>query len=262
MDGEKKPEADAAITDTKLDLPPGAAPAFDAVGVAKELLRRARSGALATNDPQSGFPLATLVNVATDVDGAPLLLLSGLSLHTRNVQADGRVSLLLAEQGKGDPLAHPRLTLVGTCQPDEDARSRRRFLAKHPKSQLYVDLPDFRFWRLHVQAVHLNGGFARAARLGPDDVLTEVSDAEDLMAAEADAVAHMNEDHAEALQVYASVLAGRKRAAWKMTGCDPDGIDLSLGDETARIAFPRRVTSAAALRKMLRELAEDARRRS
>lgn len=247
------------ITDMQLELPAGAAREFDAPAMAKELLRTTRAGAFATNDPASGYPLATLVNVATDADGAPLLLLSSLSLHTRNLGADGRCSLLLASQGRGDPLAHPRLTLVGTCALTDEPRARRRFLSKHPKSKLYVDLPGFTFWRMVISNVHLNGGFARAAALTPGDVLTDVSDAASLVEAEEGALAHMNEDHTDAIRLYATKLGGGKDGAWTITGCDPDGLDLSFGDETCRVSFPHRVTDAAALRKMLVELAERAR---
>lgn len=164
-----------AITPRGTELPEGAGRPFDAAATARAILADVRSGALATNDPQSGFPLATLVNVATDADGAPLLCLSGLALHARNLAADPRASLLLAAPGKGDPLAHPRLTLVGTFAPSEDPGARDRFLAAHAKAQLYIDLPDFRFWRMIVAAVHLNGGFARAATLAPGDLVTDGS---------------------------------------------------------------------------------------
>ncbi len=251
-----------SITETGTVLPSGAAPPFDAARLAKDLLRSTRAGALATNDPKSGFPLATLANVATDLDGSPILLLSGLSLHTRNLSADGRASLLLAETGKGDPLAHPRLTLVGRCSITSDERCCRRFLSRHPKSRLYVDLPDFAFWRMELAGVHLNGGFARAAKLSPADLLTDMTGADEIAAAEPDVIAHMNADHAEAVRLFATRLAGRRDAAWSMTGCDPDGADLSAGDETARIAFPQRVTTTAQLRRVLKELAELARNTS
>lgn len=254
-------EADSvpSITETNVELPAGAGPAFDAVGVGKELLRTTRAGALATNDPQSGFPLATLVNVASDVDGSPILLLSGLSLHTRNLAQDGRAALLLAHSGKGDPLAYPRLTVVGRCSVIKEERASRRFLSKHPKSRLYVELPDFAFWRMAISGVHLNGGFARAAKLRPQDVLTEMSGADEIAAAEPEVLAHMNEDHAETLRLYATRLAGKRDAAWIMTGCDPDGVDLAAGDEIARVPFAQRVTSAAQLRLALKQLADSAR---
>ncbi len=262
MTGSPEEHSVPSITDTKVTLPAGAASVFDAVGVAKELLRTTRAGALATNDPQSGFPLATLVNVATDIDGSPLLLLSGLSLHTRNLVADGRASLLLAPAGKGDPLAHPRLTVVGRASVTKDERATRRFLSKHPKSRLYVELPDFNFWHLAISGVHLNGGFARAAKLTPQDVLIEMSGADEIAVAEPDVLTHMNEDHAEAVRLYATRLAGKRDAVWIMTGCDPDGVDLASGDDVARVPFAQRVASAAQLRVTLKELADSAREKA
>ena len=149
-------------------LPEGArAPAdFDPRTLAKTLLRATRAGTLGTLDRNTGHPFASLVNVATDVDGSPLILTSRLSTHTANLEADGRASVLLAETGKGDPLAHPRLTMLGVFvrverESADEARVRRRFLARHPKSELYAGFGDFSFWRLQVASAHLNGGFAR-----------------------------------------------------------------------------------------------------
>ena len=115
-------------------LPENAPPAnFDARGLAKSLLRTTRASALATIDRNTGHPFASLVNVATDVDGSPLILISRLSTHTANLEDDGRASLLFASVGRGDPLAYPRLTVLGTFMPvaRQDAREprlRRRFL--------------------------------------------------------------------------------------------------------------------------------------
>src|SRR6266849_7156956 len=86
---------------------------FNPIAVAKQLLRGTRAGTLATLDRNTGHPFASLVNVATDADGSPVILVSRLSTHTANLEADGRTSILLAETGKGDPLAHPRLTVLG-----------------------------------------------------------------------------------------------------------------------------------------------------
>src|SRR5262245_41911766 len=182
----------------------GRAPAgFDPIGLAKILLRARRAGTLGTLDRNTGHPFASLVNVATDVDGAPVILTSRLSTHTANLERDGRASILLAETGKGDPLAHPRLTVLGASAQIEkgsadEVRVRRRLLARHPKSELYVGFGDFAFWRMTVASAHLNGGFARAADLTSADVLTDVSGADEVIAAEEGAVAHMNSDHAEA----------------------------------------------------------------
>ncbi|HMK70985.1 MAG TPA: DUF2470 domain-containing protein [Xanthobacteraceae bacterium] len=237
---------------------------FGAQAIAKELLRTTRAGALGTIDRHSGHPFASLVNVATDADGSPLILTSRLSAHTANLELDGRASLLLAAIGRGDPLAHPRLTLVGTFAPigrddREEPRVRRRFLARHPKSELYAGFGDFSFWRLAVVSVHLNAGFGRAADLSAAEVITDVAAAADLIEAEAGAIAHMNEDHAEAIRLYAVKLLGAEEGRWRLTGLDPDGLDLALGDATLRLPFPERISTAAQLRKVVVDLAAKAR---
>ncbi len=236
----------------------GEEPAFDPLAEAKRLLRSIRSGALATLTA-SGDPFSTLITVATDHDGSPLLLVSQLSAHTRHLDGDPRCSLLLAETGPGDPLAHARLTLTGKAvkvtEPQARLAVRARFLAKHSKAELYADFGDFSFWRISMEQAHLNGGFARAARFPASRLLTSLADAETLIAAEANAVAHMNADHAEALALYAQVIAGQPAGAWCATGIDPDGMDLACGDQTARLAFPQRITSPGDLRRILVELA-------
>lgn len=240
------------------------APDFDPKSIAKRLLRTTRAGSLATIDRNTGHPFASLVNVAADSDGSPLILVSRLSTHTANLEKDSRASVLLAATGKGDPLAHPRLTLLGSFRQlprgdPAEPRIRRRFLAKHPKAELYAGFADFSFWRLDVVSAHLNGGFARAADLKAADVMTETGDAENLIEAEMAAVAHMNEDHAEALQLYATRLLGAEDGKWRLTGIDPEGLDLALGDATLRLLFPERITAAQSLRKMVVDLAAKAR---
>jgi putative heme iron utilization protein len=242
-----------------LEKPPPPPPEFDAVGVAKLLLRSIRAGALATLDRETGFPFASLVTVATDLDGSPLLLMSGLSAHTRNLRQDPRASILLAQGGKGDPLAHPRLTVLGRAETVSDPRVRRRFLARHPKARLYADFGDFAFWRLEVTAAHLNGGFARAMDLAREEVITDLAGAEALVEVEAGAVEHINADHREALRLYATRLAGALEADWLATGLDPEGLDLAAGDLTARVAFRHRVANGNELRRLLKDMAGEAR---
>ncbi len=236
------------------------APDFDARSTAKKLLRSVRAGALATIDRNTGHPFGSLVNVATDSDGSPLLLISRLSSHTANLEADSRASLLLATAGKGDPLAHPRLTVLGRFakiahDATDEAHLRRRFLARHPKAELYAGFADFALWRMSVESAHLNAGFARAADLTAADVMTEISDARDLVEIEASAVAHMNEDHADAVALYATKLLGAAAGAWRVTGLDPDGLDLACGDAMLRLEFPQRVTTGGQLREILADLA-------
>ena len=237
-------------------------PEYDAIAEAKQLLRTIRSGALATLASAGGFPFASLTTVATDHDGGPILLLSGLSAHTRNLLADPRASILLARMGKGDPLAHPRLTLTGriakTAEEDR-ARLRARFLARHPKAALYVDFGDFAFYRLDCVSAHLNGGFAKAADFAGADLLTDLGDARELLDVEAGAIHHLNEDHPETLALYAQKLGGEPNARWRATGLDPEGLDLMAGDLTARLTFPQRITRPGALRRTLADLAAQAR---
>lgn len=237
---------------------------FAPVPLAKALLRAGRTGTLATLDRHTGHPFASLVNVATDADGAPLILVSRLATHTANLEIDGRASLLLATTGKGDALSHPRLTVLGTFEPvapdSADApRLRRRFLARHPKSKLYAGFADFAFWRMHVVSAHLNAGFGRAADLTAADVLTDIAGAVALIAAEEAAVAHMNDDHAAACRLYATKLLGAPPGDWRCAGLDPDGIELQNGPDAVWLAFPRRVTGPDELRAVLKQLAEQAR---
>ena len=239
---------------------------FKPLELAKSLLRVIRAGTLATLDRNSGHPFASLVNVATDVDGAPLILVSRLATHTANLEKDGRASLLLAEAGKGDALAHPRLTVLGTMAPvardGADAPCiRRRFLASHPKSELYADFGDFAFWRMAVVSAHLNGGFARAADLTAAELLTDISGAQALLDVEADAIAHMNEDHAEACRLYATKLLGAPDGAWKCVSIDPEGLELQFGQTALRLFFRERVTAPGPLRAVLKQFADEARSR-
>jgi putative heme iron utilization protein len=232
---------------------------FDAPALARRLLRSARTASLATLDP-AGHPFVTLTNLATDFDGAPLFIASRLALHCRNMLADGRVSLLLAPGGKGDPLAHPRLTLSGRAAPDPAPHLRRRFLARHPKAALYAELPDFAIWRVELQAAHLIGGFGRAPELTPADILLDLSGAGPLLEAEADAVAHMNADHAEAIALYATRFGRAEAGPWRLSGLDPEGMDLVLEGSQLRLCFPERVVDGAALRRVLVGMAAEARR--
>jgi heme iron utilization protein len=238
--------------------------AYDALAQAKELLRSVRAGALATVVPGNAFPFASLVNVATAPDGSPILLLSRLAAHTRHLASDPRLSLLLGQTGAGDPLAHPRVTIMGTgeCVIDPDGRAalKKRFLAKHPQSALYADFGDFAFWRVAMEQAHFNGGFARAGHFKAESLATSLDGAEALVAAEAQAVSELNVHHQDALARLATAIAGKPDGPWQATGIDPEGIDLGCGDRTARIAFPRPVRTLQELREMLPRLIEAARR--
>jgi heme iron utilization protein len=238
-------------------------PQFDPVMTSKSLIRSGKQGALATLMAGSGDPYCSLVNTATEADGSPLLLISGLAIHTKNILADPRVSLMIDERRAGDPLEGARVMIGGRAEKITDEAAlepiRRRYLSRHPSAEAFVGFPDFAFFRIVVRDVHLVAGFGRIVTLEAAKVLTDVSGADEVLAAEASAVAHMNEDHADATALYATKLLGAADGAWRITGLDPDGADLALGDATLRLPFPERVTSALALRKTLVALAGDAR---
>ena len=229
-------------------------PEFDAVGLGKELLRACRSGALATLDAETGTPFASLVTVATDHDGSPLLLLSRLAAHTQHLEREARASLLLSQTGKGDPLAHPRLTVIGRAARTAEPRVAARFLARHPKAQLYAGFADFSFWRLEVERAHLNGGFARAAALRGDELVTDLTGAQDLLDGEDEALRRLKTEHPDWTALLATGLAGAPPGPWTATGVDPEGLDLAAGERTVRVPFPVRVLTPASLRQVLHEM--------
>jgi len=235
---------------------------FDPGWLVRSLLRRSREGALATLMPDCGDPYCSLVNVASHPDGSPILLISRLALHTQNIMADPRVSLMLCERAEGDPLEGSRIMLAGRAEEAREsdlALLRRRYINAHPSAQAFVNFKDFSFFRVQPTAAHLVAGFGRIVDLTPEQFLTDISDAASLLEAEQGAIDHMNADHRDAMNLYATKLLGAEPADWICTGCDPDGIDLQAGPATLRLDFPRRIVTPAALRQMLKQLADQAR---
>jgi putative heme iron utilization protein len=234
---------------------------FDAVKVARSLLRRSRQGALATLMTGSGDPYCSLVNVASHADGSPILLVSRLALHTRNILSDSRVSLMLDERAEGDPLEGSRIMLAGRAGASTDDLEilRRRYLNAHPSAETFVSFKDFSFFRIRPGGAHLVAGFGRIVDLKPEQFLTDISDAAALLEAEQGVIDHMNADHRDAMNLYATKLLGAGPADWRCTGCDPDGIDMQAGTTMLRLDFPRRIATPAALQQMLKEFAHQAR---
>lgn len=227
---------------------------------ARTLARRAFKGSLATLDSPSGAPYASLVTVATDFAGAPIVLISTLARHTSNLAHDPRASILIDGSGDlADPLQGARVSFQGRGEAVNDAGVKRRFLARHPEAAFYVDFPDFAFWRLAVAGAHYIGGFGRIFDLDPADLLVPLDGAEALADAEAGIIAHMNEDHADALELYALAFTGGDPGPWRMTGIDPEGCDIALETDARRILFAERVTTPQGARKELVRLANEAR---
>jgi len=230
---------------------------------ARALIRRALKASLATLAAGSGHPYASLITVATEASGAPIFLISGLAQHTRNLSEDPRASILFDGTGaEGDPLQGARVTVYGRAEKTGDEGARRRFLARHPESAFYADFADFAFWRLTIEGAHYIGGFGRIVDLSPPELLVAVDGAEDLVAAEPDILEHMNADHADAIQLYATRLAGANGGPWRMSGIDPEGLDLLAGAETRRISFAAPIASAGEARHELVRLANEAREAS
>jgi putative heme iron utilization protein len=226
---------------------------------ARRMTRLARTATLATL-LSGGTPYASLVNIATDQRGAPLILISRLAWHTRNLEADGRASLLVVGEGEfADALEGPRVTLIGRFAPLANEAAARRYLARHPAASLYANFKDFGFWRMEIERAHAVAGFGRIETMDASELLIPAEQARRLAALEEGAIAHMNEDHGEAVSLYAPRLLNAPPGDWRMTACDADGIDLGNGETALRLAFDRPVQDSNELRAKLVELAKQAR---
>jgi len=219
---------------------------------ARRLLRRARTGTLASLNRDGGIPYASLVNVATDVRGWPLILISALAWHTRNLLADGRASLLVAEPpASGDALTGPRVTVMGRFVQTGEASHRRRYLARHPEAAMYAGFGDFNLWRLEPESAHAVAGFGRIETLPADEVFPSATTMESI---EESAISHMNQDHLDAVQRYAGGPPEAGSEAWKVTAIDTDGFEVGRGMEVRRVEFPAPVFAADALRQAFARL--------
>lgn len=207
-----------------------------------------------------GEPYVSLVLVAVAHDSAPILLLSRLADHTKNVIEDARVSLLFdGTVGWQERLAGERATLQGTIWRTEDRSLRERFLRRHPEARLYADFRDFAFYTVTITRAHLVAGFGRIHWVEGSDVLLDAAPFASLADREADIVAHMNADHADAVRLYANVLLGRTGGNWILTGVDPEGCDLRAGGDVARLPFAKPVRDAESARVELVRLVKQAR---
>lgn len=229
----------------------------------RDLLRSCDRAVLATlqragSDAPAGWPYASLVMMAVDQDASPILLISTLADHTRNLLADPRASLLVdGTAGLDEPLTGARATVMGRLEKTDDPRHRARYLARHPSAQMYAGFGDFAVWRMAVERAHIVAGFGRIHWVEGAGVLGAPAPA--LAEREADVVGHMNEDHADAIELYARVLLGLDGEGWAMTGVDAEGADLRLGGRTARLPFDKPVADAEGARVELVRLVKRAR---
>jgi putative heme iron utilization protein len=227
----------------------------------RDLIRRRDRAALATVLPGDGgaWPYASLVLVAVDHDLSPILLMSDLAEHSKAIAADPRVALLFdGTGGLAQPLTGLRITVMGHAAKTDDERLKRRFLRHHPDAAMYAGFGDFNFYKVTLERTHLVGGFGKIRWIEPGE-LRAVPALEELAESEEGIVAHMNGDHADAVQLYASKLLGVPGAGWTMTGIDAEGIDLRLKGEVARLPFETPMTDAAQARAVLVSLVAKAR---
>lgn len=224
----------------------------------RDMMRGLDRASLATVLAGENWPYASLVLVALGYDLSPILLLSDLALHSQAIAADDRVSLLFdGTAGLDQPLTGPRVTLLGRANRSDDPVLRRRFLARHPDAGMYADFGDFAFYRVTLERAHLVGGFGKISWLPMSKLMP--APLTGLAEAEPGIVAHMNKDHADAVQLYATKLLGRTGDGWTMTGIDAEGIDLRRGGEVARLGFPQPLTAVGQARQILVELVAKAR---
>jgi len=226
---------------------------------ARRLIRGARTASLATL-LEDGTPYASLVKTASDPIGQPVILVSRLAWHTRNLEADGRASLLFtAPLADGDPLEAGRVTAIGRLSPCAEPATAERYLACHPDAALYAGFGDFAFWRMAIERCHAIAGFGRIVTLEAGAVLQSCGTTGLTLELANEAVEHMNGHHRETLQLYATRLLKLPPAEWRATALDCDGIDLSDGKRSRRLAFDQPVATAAELRATLKGLADQAR---
>jgi len=233
---------------------------------ARTLVYLGRLGSLSTiSRKQPGFPFGSVMPYALDDHGRPLFLISTMAMHTQNLKADPRASLLVTQNdADGDPLGASRVTLVGNAlpvPPEELAAARTAYLARHANSKYWVDFEDFSFYRLEVVDVYYVGGFGVMGWVSAPDYTNSRPDP--LADSMAGIIQHMNTDHADALVLLASKFAGIESQEATMTAVDRLGFHVRLktpeGIRGARIAFPREATSAEATRTILVEMVRQGR---
>jgi putative heme iron utilization protein len=232
---------------------------------AMTLTCRVRTATLCTvaREPE-GHPYGSFVTFAID-EGSPVFLISALAEHTRNLVADARASLLVAENVAADPLANGRVTLLGRCaavdgQAEREA-ARRAFLAAHPNASYYAGYGDFSWWRLTVESVRYIGGYGRMSWVSPEEWRAARPDPMDEHAPRI--IDHMNADHAAALLECCRSFTKADATAARMTSVDRYGFEMSVatgqGPRPVRIGFSRPISTPEEAREELVALAKRAR---
>lgn len=236
------------------------APAYDAAQSSRWLMRAEPAATLSTGMGVEGWPYGSLVLTAVDHAARPILLISTLAEHTKNILRDNRVSLMFDGTGEYQQrLTGPRVTVVGRAEKIDDAHARARFLSRHPSAAMYAGFGDFAFHRVQPERAHIVAGFGKIDWVDAEALLTDTTGTTELAEAEADVVAHMNDDHADAVALYANILCGKSGVGWRLTGIDPEGADLARPGDHCRIAFDKKAGTAEQARVELVRLVKRAR---
>jgi putative heme iron utilization protein len=226
----------------------------DSVGfAARRLVRAAAAATLATQ--VAGQPFASLVTPAAAPDLAPLLLLSSLSEHSRQLRAEPRCALLFTGPAEGaNPQTAPRVTLAGLAAPvpaGEVPALKARWLAKHPYAAHYADFGDFTLWRVTPGEALMVAGFGRITRLRPAELLPDPAAVAAIAAAEAGIIGQVNADQPDAVAAIATGLLGGAAGEWRLVAVDVDGADLAAGEAVLRLAFSTPAATPEAVRAEL-----------
>lgn len=225
---------------------------------ARSLLRNTAIGCLATLQDAGGGPYASLITIATDIDGAPLFLISGLAWHTRNLQNDARASILISEAAaSGDPLDIGRVSLMGVAGRIDTPIAVGRFLARHPSASRYARFADFSFWRLQVETAHYVGGFGRIVTLAGADVLLDSAEALLWQTMSDERLSDLNARYSDLVRCLALARCPDLQGVWRIAACDPLGCDLVLGAASVRLVFSSPLAAPDAVADALAALARN-----
>ena len=223
------------------------------VTAARYLLRGAGVCSLATVEAGSGSPYASMITAATETDGTPLFLISRLALHTRNLEADNRGSILFMAGGDAaDPLSLGRVSAMGRAEKTDSPLARTRFLARHPEAAGYAGFADFALWRLLVEKAHYVGGFGKIVTLAGDQVIRRGAE---IAAWEAEITGSLEEINARHGTLLAKL--GGDGAAWRLAACDLEGGELLSEGRALRLVFPEPLQTVYQILDSLQRLAEN-----
>ena len=236
---------------------------------ARSLLQAERNGTLSTlSKKMAGWPFGSIAPYALTAGGEPLILISEIAEHTRNIRADARVSLLVQESAAiADPQAGGRVTVVGYAMPVTQTfidDARRRYLDLFPKSASYFEAHDFSLFQIKPTQVRFIGGFGEIYWLEGREMTDASADSSDPLAPHVAMLCdHMNEDHADALRLYATVFAKIDADAAKMIHVDAAGFDMAAieggSHKHLRIDFPSPVTTTDEVRAAMVDMVRRAR---